>query len=117
MLEENERIKAIKILNLDLERSNLELKKKEIEVKLADLNKNQSVHIQASDSFRPSAVKLAGIFVHGDGRQALFEVDGTYVHAGQGEQVKEGVLVKEIKNDKVILEFKDGKQQTFILGS
>src|SRR5262249_18575180 len=35
MRQEDERIKAIKILNLDLERADLELKKREIEVKLA----------------------------------------------------------------------------------
>ena len=120
MRQENERIKAIKILHLDLERSNLELKKKEIEIKMADLNKNQSPSLPvnpAPGSFQPLMMKLSGIFVRGDQREALMEVDGSHVQVRAGGRLRDGITVKKIDSDQVVLEYTDGKQQIFTLGS
>jgi len=121
MRQEDDRIKAIKILNLDLERANLELKKGEIEVKIADLNRNQNVAVGSSglpaDFPKPALSKLCGIFVNGRNKKALMNVGGSYIQAGEGDTLRGGILVKSINADTVLLEYFDGKKEIINLGS
>lgn len=115
--QENERIKAIKILNLDLERADLELKKRQIEIKLANLNKHTVVPAgPASAVFLKPAFKLRGIFTSAETRQALINANGVTIQAIEGQTVGEGVTVKQITNDAAVLEYTDGKQETLNLG-
>lgn len=118
MRQEDERLKTIKILNLDVERADLELKKRQIELKLADLNKNTSVAI-SSNPINPSkpVFRLAGIFVQEDTRQALMNVNGVNMQVGEGKPLAEGVMLKRIDTDTAVLKYPDGKEETLYLGS
>lgn len=119
MRQENEKVKAIKILNLDLARADLELKKKEIEVKLADLNKGHAIdenHSKGSSDLSTPSRNVTGIFVNGPVRSAWMDVHGKHAHVQEGEFLSDGVLVKTIKGNQVTLEYADGKQDIMHFG-
>ena len=117
--QENERLKAIKILNLDLERADLELKKGEIEVKIAGLNRGSNAAIAGLSTgiSKPAVVKLCGILMNGDDREALVNMDGIYVQIKEGFALRNGALVRKVSDDAVVLEYADGKKETISLGS
>lgn len=108
--EENEKIKDIKLLNLDLERASLTLKKKEIESKLAKLSKTQDVYMNpmSAASNTRSSYSLAGVFMTEKYKEALMNVGGALVHVREGQAVDEHVKIKQIKQDSVTLERADG---------
>lgn len=114
MRQEDERIKTIKILNLDLERANLELKKGEVAVKIAAIGPSSSLSTGTS---KPASPKLCGIFAQDNNKEALINVSGVYIQAGEGEALRDGVLVKKIGPEAVLLEYPDGKKETIELGS
>jgi hypothetical protein len=118
MGQEDERIKAIKILDLDLQRADLELKKRQIEVKLADLNKsNAALSPLTASGFLKPAFKLSGIFMSGSHREALIDVQGANIQAEEGKMIQDGVIVAKINTDSALLKYADGKQETLNLGS
>ena len=109
--QENERLKTIKILNLDLERANLEFKKKEIEIKLADLNKGGGTSNPAANSGQPSALSVEGIFVNGTSQWAFMNVNGTRVQVKPGQTMRDGTVIKEINTDAVIVQYSDARKE------
>ncbi len=109
MRKEDEKLKAIKMLDLDLTRADLELRKREIEVKLAGFN--------ASPDAPASGIKVRGVMVNGDMHGVWMEVNGQDVHAAQGEYVSGGILLKSVKSNEVVLEHPDGKQEVLGFGS
>ncbi|MBI4310085.1 MAG: hypothetical protein HY591_07130, partial [Candidatus Omnitrophica bacterium] len=109
--QENERVKAIKILNLDLEHANLELKKKEIEVKLAELNKT-GVAVNLSSNPGSPSMGVSGIFVSGTDRWALMNIDGVRVQVKPGQAMRDGMVIKEINADAVIVRHRDARKET-----
>ena len=120
MREENERFKAIKILNLDLERADLELKQKEIQVKMAQLNKESGALINSNGSMsvKPAKplLKISGIFLTDEGKEALINVNGANQNAREGEQIASGIAVKKITSTAVTVQYADGQIQEFKFG-
>ena len=120
MQQEDERLKAIKILNLDLERANLELKKKEVESKLAVLNQDHVFLPEAlklpSSSLQPMVFKVNGVFLTEKIRLAMININGTSTQVAEGQLMREGVLVKRINPEAVTLEYPDGKQEILSVG-
>ena len=117
MQQENERLKDIKILDLDLQRADLELKKREIEIKLAALNKDQNPVFFGPELSTGPAFKVVGIFLNGKTRQALMKVGGANRQVHEGEKLNSDASVKTITADAVILQFSNGETGTFTLGS
>jgi hypothetical protein len=115
--QENDRMKEIRILNLDLERADLELRKKEIETKLAGMNKNGRVITSGFSAAAKPVLKVTGIFVNGVDRQVLMNVDGVNIQVKEGESVRQGVIIKKITSDTVLLQYADGKNETIAMGS
>ena len=121
MRQANERLKSIKILNLDLERADLELKKREIEEKIIGLNKDQNTAPIGLDSstglVKPMSFKVVGIFLNGNARQAIVSIDGRFIQVQEGQSIRQGVLVNKINADSVIFGYPDGKQETINFGA
>ncbi len=114
--QENEKLKSIKLLNLDLERADLELKKKEIEQKITKLNKSEgglSASSQESTTdlktTRP-VVKLVSIFESKTMKQAMLSIDGVNVNVKEGQQM-DGVVIKSIDPQAVMVKYEDGQTQ------
>lgn len=119
ILKENERLNAIRILNLDLEQTNLELKKREAEVKLAQLNGKyySSDSVIASGVNKKPDIKLAAIYYLKNQREASFNINGKITSVRVGNELIPGVSVKKIDADFVTVLCADGKEENFILGS
>ncbi len=118
MRQENERMKAIKILSLDLERADLELRKRQIEVKLSELNKNNPAFTAGmSADFSQPVLRLSGIFIGGDSREALVNVKGINIQVSEGKPIEKDIVLKKIGTDHVLLEHTGGKQEALHLGS
>ncbi|MBI3601272.1 MAG: hypothetical protein HY209_00015 [Candidatus Omnitrophica bacterium] len=114
--QENEKLKSIKLLNLDLERADLELKKKEIEQKIAQLNKSEGTLSASSQenttdlkTSRP-IIKLLSIFESKTMKQAMLSIDGVNINVKEGQQMDE-MVVKSINLQTVIVEYEDGQTQ------
>ncbi|MBF0490607.1 MAG: hypothetical protein HQL15_08355 [Candidatus Omnitrophica bacterium] len=117
--QENERLKDIKLLNLDLERANLELKRREIEQKMVQLNKaDGAVSLEGegdsdTQSNRP-VIKLLGTFASASLKQAVLNVNGTSVHVKEGTDM-DSFVVGSISPQAVIIQYEDGESQEFRL--
>lgn len=111
--QENERLKNIKLLNLDVEWANLKLKKKEIEQKIVQLDKaggaGPSPTLTPGVSDKP-VMKLLGIFESDAFKKAILNINGAKVNVQEGEQIN-GMLVKSITPQSVVLQFEDGQTQ------
>ncbi len=118
--QENEKLKNIKLLNLDLEHANLELKKKEIEQKISKLDKSEGA-LSASNqenttdlkTIRP-VVKLVSIFESKTMKQAILSIDGVNINVKEGQQM-DGVVIKSINSQAVMVEYEDGQIQKLSL--
>ena len=119
MSEENERLKTLKILNLDLERAGLELKQKEIQVKMIKLNKEGGVldsnAVVSVKSSKPM-VKITSIFLNDEGKEAVINVDGLNLNAHEGEQIASGIAIKKITPETVTVQYADGQIQELKFG-
>jgi hypothetical protein len=113
--QENERLKDIKLLNLDLERASLELKKKEIEQKMAQFHKEENVMSQEDDDgvSRPS-IKLLGVFLGGLKKQAVLSINGKQVNCKEGQYI-EGINIASIDSRLVTVQYADGEKQVYSL--
>lgn len=118
--EENERLKAIKILNLDLEQASLELKKREIEVKLAGLssspNTQSSLSRLSDENGAHPMIKVVGIMLSGDVRSAKLDIGGVISSVSEGKTIKNGVIIKKIFEDGVVIAYLDGREETINFG-
>ena len=114
--QEDEKMKGIKLLNLDLERASLELKKKEIEQKMAQLNKSEgtfsvtSQDAASDETMHKPVVKLISIFQSPAGKQAVLNVNGVNINVKEKQQI-DGVTIKTIDSQEVIVQYADGDSQ------
>ncbi len=111
--QENEKLKNIKLLNLDVEWANLKLKKKEIEQKIVQLDKAEGTGalptLTPGVSDKP-VIKLLGIFESDVFKKAVLNINGAKVNVQEGEQIN-GMLVKSITPQSVVLQSEDGQTQ------
>ena len=112
--EEDEKLKEIKLLDLDLQRADLELKRKEIEQKINQLDKVESFplmkeHDQNAESvvILPS-IKLLSIFISDLNKKAVISVNGVNSTVIEGQHI-DSFLVKAIDSRKIVLQFSDGQ--------
>ena len=112
--QENERLKAIKLLSLDLQWADLELRKRKIESKLAALTRGP-VALPSANSEK-TILKVAGIFLSEGRKEALVDINGTRHAVSEGESLVGQMLVKQISSDEVVLEYPDGRQHNLKFG-
>ncbi len=118
--EEQERIKTIKLLNLEVEKASLEFKKQEIQSKMAELNHGASavlapVSATGQEQGVPKPVfKVMGLTVSGKFKQALIQADGVLYAVSPGGSFGAGHQVKSIDADKVVVQKSDGTQEEIV---
>jgi hypothetical protein len=118
--KENEKLKAIKLLNLDIERADLELKKREIEQKMVQLNVREGVSSTVKQEEGDEAkinkpiLRLAAVLESNAKRQAILNFDGRHINVKEGQEV-EGVLVKTIKTQGITIQYQDGQTKELSL--
>ncbi len=109
--QENERLKEIKLLNLDLEKANLELKRRDIEQKIVQLDKVEGSAIyEKHENRKDKLIKLAGIFESKTYKQAILNISGVHINVQEGQNI-DGILVKAIKSKAITIEYPDGQIQ------
>ena len=118
--KEDDKIKDIKLLNLDLEKSTLELKKREIEQKIAQLQRREVSFVLPSKDDRDDAkevkpfIKLRSIFESQFKKQAVLNIDGTDINVTEGQKIK-GVVIRGINQKVVVVEYGDGATEELSL--
>ncbi len=119
--QESDQIKSIRMLTLDLERVSLELKKREVEIKLSQLSGKASAPLTQQDSENGKAAKprirFLGAFIHGQVKEAMISIDGVDCVVVDGQDMVEGFHIKAINTETVRVSFLDGHEETIKLGS
>ena len=113
--QENEKLKDIKLLNLDLEKVGIELKRREIEQKIAQLDKTEGILAPTQDSsgdikLSKPQVRLVGVFESASKKQAVLSINGEHINVKEGQEV-EDIVVKTIKPQGVTIQYQDGQLQ------
>ena len=110
---EEQRIKAIKLLSLDLEKLNLELKQKEIQAKMTQLDKtgpmDMPVATPSTEGQPPAAKRLIGLTVAANLKEAVVEVNGIKSIVHEADTVAGGKV--HITDNEVTLVYPSGKQE------
>lgn len=113
--QENEKIKGIKLLNLDLQRVDLELKKKEIELKIDQLSKGSMSNIKIEEgSSQPRislpVLKLVSIFVSDNSKRAVISFNGVNRSVNEGDEIQ-SLSIQNINRQRVIVKDVNGQIQ------
>lgn len=118
---ENEHLKKIKMLSLDLEQVDLELKKREIEVKLSKLNGqgfNQTSSAAVTSELGGNfSMRLMGTYVNANKSLAFMLIDGLPRTVGAGEVLRDGSKVLKVGVNAVEIRKKDGVLTNILLDS
>ncbi len=116
--EEEGRIKDIKLLSLDLEKANIQLKRKEIESKMAELNKTNAPTLVTMPQSLPSGgvllKRLTALTVSGDFKEATININGVSMMAHEGDAVGEA-KVATINAQGVDIIYPNGKKEKLTL--
>ncbi len=117
--QEHRRSEEIRLLNLDLEKSNLELKMKENAKKMneIDVSSGRANQVVPSDMAMNgnARYRLRGIFISPKHREALIDVNGHSHTVVIAQLLEEGVEVAAIEDKKVTLKHKDGTSEDLVL--
>ncbi len=110
--QEENRIKAIKLLSLDLEKANIELKQREVQVKLAELNKSGvfTAPVASFSAQEPIVKRLISLMATGDFKEAVIEVNGAGVIVHEGDSIADG-KVKHINDKGLLIVYEDGQEE------
>ncbi len=118
MRQEEQRVKAIKLLSLDLEKTDLELKQKEVQVKLAQLNKanvGESLGTGAPMPDKSVFIKrLTALTVTEDFKEAVLDINGVPITVHEGDSIIDGKVL-HIDAQGVMLAYPSGKQEQLSL--
>jgi hypothetical protein len=111
MKEQDVRLKAIKLLNLDVARADLELKRREIESKLAGLNQSSSTSMQMSMKDSDTSIHVASILISPKKREALLQTGGLRSRVQEGSKINDKTVSK-IEADAVTFKDINGNTET-----
>lgn len=113
--KEDEKLKDIKMLNLDLEKANLELKKREVEQKMYRLEGNvTNVILEKQKDIDKPILSLVAIFEVSNIRSAIISVNGSRMNLKGGQEIN-GFIVKEITERMVVIQSPDGEKHELFL--
>lgn len=117
--EENAQLRKIKLLDLDVTRAQLQLKQKEIQVKLAALNpvSDRTQHLHET----PQAVEALGIIAQGviyidHQYQAIVQVNNNVVTVTSGDLLPGGFTVMDINAKQVVLKDAQDVETIILIG-
>jgi hypothetical protein len=115
---ENERLREIKLLDLDVTRANLRLKQREAETKLVQLNQEYAIPSSKISSNDPlvSPMVLKGVMKVGKEYQAIARVKDKIINVKEGDELDIGLKVLRIENDKVVYKGTNDEEMVLSLG-
>lgn len=114
--KENEKVKDIKLLNLDLEKAGLILKKKEIDQKIDQLRKAESSGFVKTNEHEEEAkllmpnIRLVSIFASASLKRAVLNINGVNNNVKEGQKIG-NVIIANINSENVMVKYSDGQTE------
>jgi hypothetical protein len=117
--QEDDRLKDIKLLSLDLEKADLEFKKKEIQTKMAGLGGTV-----AQDKGAPASgpaiggagdlpdVRVSGIVIKEGVGHAFISVEGRIFYVREGQDIGGKMKITKITDQAVFIQYPDGRTRS-----
>ncbi len=107
--QEDDRLKDIKLLSLDLEKADLELKKKEIQTKMAGLSGTVTQDKSAPASGGLPDVRVSGIVIKEGIGRAFISVEGKIFYVREGQDIGDKMKITKIADQAVFIQYPDGR--------
>ena len=110
--QEDDRLKDIKLLSLDLEKADLEFKKKEIQAKMAGLSGTvaQDKGIPASGDLPD--IRGSGIVIKEGVGHAFISVEGKIFYVREGQDIGGKMKITKITDQAVFIQYPDGRTRS-----
>ncbi len=110
--QEDDRLKDIKLLSLDLEKADLEFKKKEIQAKMAGLSGTvaQDKGIPASGDLPD--IRVSGIVIKEGVGHAFISVEGKIFYVREGQDIGGKMKITKITDQAVFIQYPDGRTRS-----
>ena len=104
--QEDERLKDIKLLSLDLE-------KKQIQAKMAELGgavaQDKGIRSSAETVDKPLDIRVSGIVINDTVKQAFISIDGKTFSVREGREITDKIKVVKITGQSVSIQYADGQ--------
>lgn len=107
--QEDDRLKDIKLLSLDLEKADLEFKKKEIQTKMAGLSGAVAQDKGASTSGDLPDIRVSGIIIKEGVGHAFISVEGRIFYVHEGKDIGDKMKIIKITDRSVSVQYPDGR--------
>lgn len=117
--EENAQLRKIKLLDLDVAKAQLQLKQKEIQVKLAALNPVENVTHHSNlttHDIEAFGVIVRGVIYIDSHYQAILQLNNNIVTVKSGDLINGGYKVVDIKSNQVVLNDAQGLEKIILVG-
>jgi hypothetical protein len=116
--QEDERVKDIKLMTLDVEKADLQLIQKEISMKLAQLGKTEGLMPQAlleKGQQPPPRIKINSLVISQGFKEALISLEGVGYTAREGDTLAGSLTIKSIGINNIQVRYLDGKDETIFI--
>ena len=107
--QEDDRLKDIKLLSLDLEKADLEFKKKEIQTKMAGLSGTVAQDKGAPASGDLTDIRVSGIVIKEGVGHAFISVEGKIFYVREGQDIGGKMKITKITDQVVFVQYPDGR--------
>ena len=107
--QEDDRLKDIKLLSLDLEKADLEFKKKEIQTKMAGLSGTVAPDKGVPASGDLPDIRVSGIVIKEGVGHAFISVEGKIFYVREGQDIGDKMKITKITDQAVFIQYPDGR--------
>lgn len=109
--DEAKKIREIKLLSLDVQKTDLELKRQQMLVKMQKINNQTESHIvhEQGNMQKMINVVVKSILIAGTKKLAVMGVNNKYFTVSEQQHFSEGLVIKAIEADKVQVQYLDGR--------
>ena len=110
--QEDDRLKDIKLLSLDLEKADLEFKKKEIQTKMAGLSCTVAPDKGVPASGDLPDIRVSGIVIKEGVGHAFISVEGRIFYVREGQDIGDKMKITKITDQAVFIQYPDGRTRS-----
>ena len=110
--QEDDRLKDIKLLSLDLEKADLEFKKKEIQAKMAGLSGTVTQDKGALTPGGLTDIRVSGIVIKEGVGHAFISVEGRIFYVREGQDIGGKMKITKITDQAVFIQYPDGRTRS-----
>src|SRR3989338_8900572 len=110
--QEDDRLKDIKLLSLDLEKADLEFKKKEIQAKMAGLSCTVTQDKGALTPGGLTDIRVSGIVIKEGVGHAFISVEGRIFYVREGQDIGGKMKITKITDQAVFIQYPDGRTRS-----